>query len=65
MPVSTDRNSLANTAFLAPNEYLSGNMVAAVKGGESRPTTGTLVRRSKANSVVEGIGCSPYSSLDS
>jgi len=24
-----------------------------------------LVKRSKANSVVEGVGCSPYSSLDS
>ena len=65
IPVSTDRNSLANIAFVAPNEYLSGKMVAAVKGGESRPTTEPLVKRSGANSGVEGVGCSPYSSLDS
>jgi hypothetical protein len=44
MAVSTDRNSLANIASLTPNEYLSSNMVAAVKGGESRPTTATLVQ---------------------
>jgi hypothetical protein len=40
--VSTDRNSLANIAFFALNEYLFDEMVAAVKGGESRPTTEPL-----------------------
>jgi len=40
IPASTDRNSLANIAFIGSNEYLFDEMVAAVCGGESRPTTG-------------------------
>ena len=40
-------------------------MVRAVFGGEFLLVIGLLVKRSKANPVVESIGCSPYSSLDS